>query len=294
MIDTHAHFEPRLMDVPQVLDLMNQNQVEKMFLVPLMTNPPEPRKPNWMMAIQRFLFSKDILRPLGIFITKLMYKKGGQWNLGPLAYFMKAKTSSMEIVLEPDNQTVSSIVQKHPDRFAQWVMLNLNDPNVRDDFSALTAKKGVVGIKLHPFWHKFSLHQFDKIADLVEESRLPVNIHLGFGEAGDYEWLLENHPDITFIFGHLGVPYYKALWRRIKRAPHCYMDISSTYHVDEKLLAQAVECVGADRILFASDTPYTPPGSVHQLRSWVENLPITAKEKQKILHGNAERIFLLK
>lgn len=46
--------------------------------------------------------------------------------------------------------------------------------------------------------------------------------------------------------------------------------------------------VGADRIMFSADYPY---GSMVRARSFLDQLPVSASDREKIAHGNAERLF---
>ncbi|TWP54364.1 amidohydrolase [Lentzea tibetensis] len=48
--------------------------------------------------------------------------------------------------------------------------------------------------------------------------------------------------------------------------------------------------VGADRIMFATDHPY---GSMAEARAFLEQLPVSAGDKARIAHGNAERLLRL-
>jgi hypothetical protein len=48
--------------------------------------------------------------------------------------------------------------------------------------------------------------------------------------------------------------------------------------------------VGVDRILFATDYPY---GSMIQARAFLDDLPVSAADRQRIAHGNAERLLRL-
>ena len=173
IIDAHAHFEPLVLDVPDLIREMDQLGIAKAFLVPRMTSPPEPEKPGWVMAIQRLLFTYNSLRPIGIGITKLMYLREGEWNLGPFKYLMNAKSAKLSIVTEPENQMVDRICSLYPERFKRWHMLNLNDSLNRQDLASELNGPNVIGIKLHPFWHKFSLQKFAEIADLLAPLGLP-------------------------------------------------------------------------------------------------------------------------
>ncbi len=53
---------------------MDEAGVQKTALISHLTDPPETQKGDFVMAIQRFMFDSNILRPLGIAITKSMYK----------------------------------------------------------------------------------------------------------------------------------------------------------------------------------------------------------------------------
>jgi predicted TIM-barrel fold metal-dependent hydrolase len=46
--------------------------------------------------------------------------------------------------------------------------------------------------------------------------------------------------------------------------------------------------VGADRIMFSADYPW---GSMESARTFLENLPISPSDKERIAHGNAERLL---
>jgi uncharacterized protein len=46
--------------------------------------------------------------------------------------------------------------------------------------------------------------------------------------------------------------------------------------------------VGADRIMFSADYPYA---SMAQAHAFLNQLPVSAPDREKIAHGNAERLF---
>jgi len=48
--------------------------------------------------------------------------------------------------------------------------------------------------------------------------------------------------------------------------------------------------VGVDRIMFSADYPYA---SMAQARDFLERLPVSAADKERIAHGNAERLLRL-
>jgi hypothetical protein len=46
--------------------------------------------------------------------------------------------------------------------------------------------------------------------------------------------------------------------------------------------------VGVERIMFSVDYPY---GSMAKAREFLENLPVSAADREQIAHGNAEKLF---
>ena len=46
--------------------------------------------------------------------------------------------------------------------------------------------------------------------------------------------------------------------------------------------------VGVDRIMFSADHPY---GSMAQARAFLDQLPVSAADRERIAHGNAERLL---
>jgi uncharacterized protein len=48
--------------------------------------------------------------------------------------------------------------------------------------------------------------------------------------------------------------------------------------------------VGVARIMFSVDHPY---GSMAQARAFLEQLPVSAADRERIAHGNAETLFKL-
>ena len=285
IIDSHAHFEPRLLNKSHMIAEMDRNKVDKMVLIPHLTNPPESVKPGILMNVQRKMFNSDLLRPLAIKITKSMYNSENEWDLKFLKFFMKTSAEKLEIVQEPDNSIIADMTQQS-DRFLGWIFVNPRKKATLEDLEKYVSLDGMIGIKIHPFWHRFDMPEAAGIFEFARKHKLPVNIHLGFDGSGDYKWALENFPDVKIVFAHLGVPYYKRLWLDTKHYENVYMDISSTYHVDESLLKEAVSLFGPERIFFATDTPYTKAGSMATLIKWVENLSISPAQKEGIFYKN--------
>jgi predicted TIM-barrel fold metal-dependent hydrolase len=48
--------------------------------------------------------------------------------------------------------------------------------------------------------------------------------------------------------------------------------------------------VGVDRIMFSTDHPYA---SMTQARAFLDRLPVSPADRERIAHGNAERLLRL-
>jgi 2,3-dihydroxybenzoate decarboxylase len=113
--------------------------------------------------------------------------------------------------------------------------------------------------------------------------------------------VFDKYPRLAIILGHLGegLPFY--LWRishglratlarsfRDTFCEHFYVTTSGFFS-DPALLCCVME-MGIDRILFSVDYPFVdnPPAA-----KWLETLPLSAADKEKLLNGNARRLLKL-
>ena len=284
IIDCHAHYEPRILNDRSILKVMDEAGVSKTVLIPHLTDPPETQKSDFVMLVQRLMFDNNFLRPLGIAITKSMYKKKGEWNL----WFNQIKQDSQKfnIIQKPDNAGTARMIKQFPDRFLGWIFINPLMSESLDELDRWKDIPGMIGVKIHPFWHQFPMEKVEAVGRRTEELGLPLLVHLGFDASGNYRWLIDKFPKLKIIIAHLGVPFYTSLWPEVTRNPNVYLDISSTYHVDEKMVCRAVEKVGAQKCLFGTDSPYAHVNAVEQIKKWVQDLSVSDIDKEKIFSKN--------
>ncbi len=116
--------------------------------------------------------------------------------------------------------------------------------------------------------------------------------------------LFDRLPGLQIIIGHMGenLPYSLAradsvLSRARRHASHSIAEIfhrhfhitTSGYFTLPPLLC-ALEVVGADRILFSIDYPFS---STETGRHFLDSWPLNPADTEKIAHGNAERLLKL-
>ena len=113
--------------------------------------------------------------------------------------------------------------------------------------------------------------------------------------------VFEAYPRLKIILGHLGESLPFSAWRidmtlqrqgnrsssfRDTFREHFWITTSGNFSTPA-LLCSMLE-MGADRIMFSIDYPFVPnPPGV----KWMDGLPVSPEDKQKILSGNAKRLL---
>jgi uncharacterized protein len=132
----------------------------------------------------------------------------------------------------------------------------------------------------------------------------------------------DRFPHLKFITHHMGamIPYFSGrtgpgldqlgartddedlavYGRRLKKRPQEYFKM---FYADTATFGSraAMECgldfFGVDHVLFASDSPFDPekgPGYIRETIRCIDELPISAEDRQKIYEGNARKLLRLK
>jgi predicted TIM-barrel fold metal-dependent hydrolase len=114
--------------------------------------------------------------------------------------------------------------------------------------------------------------------------------------------VFDRHPKLQVVIGHLGegIPFmlprlqknFPTEMTKLARPIGDYLRENVHYtfggfNFPATFLDLLLE-VGADRIMFSVDYPY---GSMTEARAFLEQLPVTAADKERIAHGNAEQLY---
>jgi len=125
-----------------------------------------------------------------------------------------------------------------------------------------------------------------------------------------YSGVFDKYPDLQVVLGHLGEGLlfglsridfaFKKQWMsgeirpKINRLPSEYIRDNFMVSTSGMFSMPAFTCafteVGADRILLSVDYPYE---KCEEAITFIENVPISDTDKEKICHLNAERLFKL-
>jgi len=190
---------------------------------------------------------------------------------------------STEMIVE-ENEYMHGLLDQY-DCLYQWVVI---DPRIEETFEQaerMLRHKKCVGIKLHPYYHKYSLEEYaDKLFSFASRFQTVVLIHPE-KEASYILPIADKYPEVTFIMAHLGgEAYIDAVEFAVHK--NVYTDTSGIASSTNLMVESAYQRIGADRILFGTDTY-----SAAFQRGRIEFALIAQEDKKKILRDNALRLF---
>lgn len=238
------------------------------------------------------------------------------------------------------NDKLAGAVQAHPDRFAAFATLALQEPEKAAlEFERCVRQKGFKGALVNGTTDGLFLDhpRFTPLFETAQALDVPVYLHpapppeevrkayfgglpansgfilstAGWGwhaETGMHclrlivSGLFDRFPKLKIIIGHMGeaLPFYIVradaflahsathLKRRVSDYfhEHFYITTSGCFSMPPFLCA--LQVAGADRILFSVDYPYDSNAAG---RAFLNALPVSAEDREKISHGNAERLL---
>lgn len=285
IIDCHAHLEERMLNIPAILAKMERAAIDRVVLIPTM-NDPLPETPTAVLAVVRSLLMSR-LHPCAHWVNDQFMTEDGQ---------LKLKGTIYRIYPRPDNATVAEALQGHPDRFLGWIFLNPRAPgDPLEELEQWRQVPGFVGIKLHPHWHGWRIEEAFAIAARCEELRLPILIHLGFGDRGRWQLLTDRYPKLRLIFAHAGIPHFVRMWSDIRKNRNLAVDLSGPF-LSERLVRRAIEELGPEHALFGTDAPYgfheaDRSYDYGRIKQWIERLPVRAAGIDRILGDNVAELL---
>ena len=240
------------------------------------------------------------------------------------------------------NDKLAAAVKAHPQRFAGFAALALQEPEkAAAEFERCVRKLGFKGALIHGTTKGVFLDdpQFTPIFEAAQAMDVPIYLHptlppkpvedayfgglpgqLGFFlSTAAWGWhvetglhclrligsgLFDRLPKLKIIIGHMGedLPFSiaradavlsrdtKHLQRKFSEYFQEYFYITTSGYFTVPPFLCTLQVMGADRILFSVDYPYSP-NTVG--RNFLNALPVSAEDLGKISHGNTERLLKL-
>lgn len=123
-----------------------------------------------------------------------------------------------------------------------------------------------------------------------------------------YSGVFDRHPELQVIVGHWGelvlffverIQVLDGLGRDLDRSLAEYLKDNVYYTggiLSERYLRWTIEVVGVDRVMYATDYPHltSSDGQLDaangRARSFLEQAPMSSQDREKIAHGNWERL----
>lgn len=183
--------------------------------------------------------------------------------------------------------------EKFPDKLIGYARL---DPSMGEKAVELLRKSvrdwGFRGLKLHPVGNLIHPAHPSSLSLIREAARLkvPTLFH-----CGDEDLTLpfqiaaaaEKVPEATIILGHMGGYFHtRDAILAAKKHKNIYLETSAMPYPEE--ITRAVNILGAERILFASDGPGCPPDL--ELKK-VKLADLNPEDEKMVLGRNIERIL---
>jgi predicted TIM-barrel fold metal-dependent hydrolase len=235
-----------------------------------------------------------------------------EWFIGRLAAAGVARAVVMSMA--PDNGWMREFLAAATGRVVGSARI---DPRSLDAVQLLDREvdAGFRGVKLLPVNMAYRLS--DPVCrpffDRLEELGLPCTIHYGvsvdtgsdlrFADPIDLSPVARDHPGIPFVIAHFGAGWFDSVLRLAYQCPNIYVDTSGTNNwldstVPKMTLQDVFEialgALGSERVLFGTDSGTTAPYRewiAFQQRGILEELGVSATDRDRVLRSNAARLF---
>lgn len=156
------------------------------------------------------------------------------------------------------NDFVLQAVRRHPERLYAFATANPWYGQRAVDELRRALDEGARGIKLNPALQGFLLCDdlVYPIVELAQDRNIPLYFHTGtpaYALPTQLSELAMRFPDVKFIMGHMGSTDFKLeAVAAAKMSQNIYLETS---WILPNLVIRAVREVGADRVIFGSDSP---------------------------------------
>lgn len=161
-------------------------------------------------------------------------------------------------------------------------------------------EKGFKGIKLHPDYQQTFIDDIKYLRIIEYASSLGMVIITHAGYDVGYPRLTHCTPDRIkhmldevkpekMVLAHMGGVFMGEWVEQLLIGKHVYLDTSFVADImNQEQFVRMVRNHGADKILFASDSPWKDPGS---LKATIYGMDFTEEEREMIFSGNAKKLL---
>jgi len=178
----------------------------------------------------------------------------------------------------------------------QWVVVDPTKPRTYEQAEEMLKLPRCVGIKIHPEEHGYPIREHGRaIFEFAARHRAVVLAHSSEHNslAADFLPFADAFPEMKLILAHIGCGWDGDLTHQVRALEKCkhgnlFADTSSARSITPNLIEWAVRMVGADRVLYGTDSPlYFAP----MQRARIDHADLSDQDKRLILCDNAIRLL---
>ena len=225
-----------------------------------------------------------------------------------------------------DHASVIVAVQRFPQRFFGYMMVNPAAPNAGTYVERALESGHMHALCFFPAMHRYSI-QDDRVGKLLDLAAakpgtiafvhcgvlsvgvrkklgLPSLFDMRFSNPIDLHAVALRYPHLRFVVPHFGAGYFREALMLCDLCPNVYLDTSSSnswMRYEEAQLdlravfRRALDVAGPKRLLFGSDSSFFPRGwnaQVFEAQSKaLYEIGVTAEIARLIFHDNLQQLF---
>ena len=193
------------------------------------------------------------------------------------------------------NEEAARIVAQTPG-LKQYVVIDPLRQETYAQAEAMLQQPQCVGIKLHPEEHGYPIRDHaEKLFEFAAARKAIVLTHSSEQNSlcEDFVPWANRYPEVRLILAHIGCAWDGDVThqvRAIQKTEHgnVFADTSSARSIMPGLIEWAVQEIGAERVLFGTDTPLYST-AMHRAR--IDHADLSDSDKRLILRDNALTLF---
>lgn len=193
------------------------------------------------------------------------------------------------------NENAARIVAE-TDGLLQYVVIDPLKPKTYEQAERMLALPKCVGIKIHPEEHGYPIRQHGRaIFEFAARKGAIVLTHSSEQNslAADFVPFADEFPEVKLILAHIGCGWDDDLTHQVRAIQHgkhgnMFADTSSARSITPKLIEWAVREIGAERVLYGTDSPLYMAA---MQRARIDHAELDDDQKRLILRDNAVRLF---
>lgn len=205
---------------------------------------------------------------------------------------MLASSVAIAADMVAGNQQLAQAIADQ-EKLLGYVVVNPNSPEESaGEMRKYLGTRSFVGAKMHSTHHGQPLDSPESLQIIKSLLRYdkPLLVHAtGDRSLRELEALARAYPSCIFILAHMGDEYWPEALRVSKRITNLMLEVGGTLPAADRI-KQAVEMLGAHRLLFGTGTPLVHPVFAIGM---VRDSGIPANDKDRILYRNALKLFKL-